>query len=130
MSSGVIETFSQGMEKLLTIVLLKIASPCLNKNQGSSDSVVVLFELDVYGHFSAALRMDCLSSPIHVVLPSIGFKSVILNLTSNFLSNCMIQCWRAWHASMRTQAQPSYIHGKGGGTEAHSLFFSQQRRRR
>lgn len=25
----------------------------------------------------------------------------------------MIYCWHAWHASMRTQAQPSYIHGKG-----------------
>lgn len=72
------------MEKLLTTVLLKIASPYLNKNQASSDSVVLLFELDVDGHFRAALRMDRLSSPIHVVLPSIGFKSVILNLTSNF----------------------------------------------
>ena len=127
MSSGVIETFSQGMEKLLTIVLLKIAAPCLNKNQASSDSVVLLFELDVYGHFSAALRMDCLSSPVHVVLPSIGFKSV--NLTSNFLSNCVIQCWRAWHASMRTQAQPSYIHGKGWHRGTFSILWCQQRRR-
>lgn len=74
------------MEKLLTIVSLKIASPRLNKNQASSDSVVLLFELDVDGHCSAALRMCCLSSPVHVVLPSIGFKSVLLNLKSNFLS--------------------------------------------
>lgn len=36
----------------------------------------------------------------------------------------MIQCWHAWHTSMRTQAQPSYIHGKGWHREAHSIFFS------